>query len=258
MARTGFPTMRIALCQIGTSTDLIDDNVAGIERCLETEADMYVFPEMFLTGYFSKEKDDGALRSALDRLLAIASERRICIVAGGPEYTANGTYDSAYVISDSVRTYRKIHLPNFPPFTEKERFIPGSAPFTFDFNGIRFGLCICYDVFFPELLKSCTVDGSTVNIVISASPVSSRPAFERVLPARALENTSYLVFVNNIGTYDGMEFFAGSRVLNPDGSTLKTSEEEGVIVFDYDPEAVEDARRKRPVIADTVSEIKWK
>ena len=44
--------MRIALCQIGTSTDLIDDNVAGIERCLETEADMYVFPEMFLTGYF--------------------------------------------------------------------------------------------------------------------------------------------------------------------------------------------------------------
>ena len=249
--------MRIALCQVRTSTGRVDENLARIGECLKTDADMYVFPEMFLTGYFSDGDHDEEMHRALDRLKDIASERGICIVAGGPEHRADGTYDAGYVISDSVRTYRKVHLPNFPPFTEKERFIPGSTPFTFDFKGVRFGLCVCYDIFFPEQLKSCTMEGSTVNIVISASPVTSRPAFERVLPARALENTSYLVFVNNIGTYEGMEFFAGSRVLSPDGSTLVTVEGESVSTFDYDPEAVEDARRKRPVIADTVSGITW-
>lgn len=249
--------MRIALCQVRTSTGHISDNLARIEDCLRTEADIYVFPEMYLTGYFSREKDMDILRSALDRLVSITSEHGICIVTGGPEFRADGTYNAGYVISDTVRTYRKIHLPNFPPFTEKERFIPGSVPFTFDFKGIRFGLCICYDIFFPEQLKSCTVDGSTVNIVISASPVTSMQAFERVLPARALENTSYLVFVNNIGTYEGMEFFAGSRVIAPDGSTLMASDVEGVSVFEYSQDAVDDARRKRPVIADTVSGITW-
>ena len=101
------------------------------------------------------------------------------------------------------------------------------------------------------------LDGSTVNIVISASPVTSKVAFERVFDARALENTAYLVFVNNKGTYDGMVFFGGSRVMNPDGSQAIVSDVEGTTVFYYDPDAVEKARKNRPVIADTVSKIEW-
>ncbi len=249
--------MRIALCQIATSTDSVDENVSKIMKCLNCNAEVYVFPEMFLTGYFSKKDDPEGMRNALDRLLAITKDEGICIVVGGPEYTEEGTFNSAYVISDTVRTYRKIHLPSFPPFAEKERFKSGRSPFTFDFKGVRFGLCTCYDVFFPEQLKSCTMDGSTVNIVISASPITSRQAFERILPARALENTSYLVFVNNIGTYDGMEFFAGSRVINPDGSQAIISEVEGVTVFFHDGEVVNRARKARPVIDDTVSDFTW-
>ena len=249
--------MRIALCQVRTSTDGLKENISTVRKCLETEADVYVFPEMFLTGYFCKDDHSKELKDTLEELRSIASERGICIVAGGPEYRADGTYNAGYVITDEVKTYRKIHLPSFPPFAEKGRFIPGSVPFVFGFKGVKFGLCICYDLFFPEQLKSCAIDGSTVNLVISASPVTSREAFERVLPARALENTSYLVFVNNIGTYNGMEFFAGSRAIGPDGALQYATEDEGVTVFDYDPEYVDRVRRNRPVIADTVSGITW-
>ena len=249
--------MRIALCQIGCVTDDIDANVSTILKGLNADAEVYVFPEMFLTGYFSKKDDPEGLKEGLDRLLAITKDEHLCIVVGGPEYTSDGVYDAAYVISDSIRTYRKIHLPNFPPFDEKERFVPGSSPMVFEFKGVKFGVCICYDIFFPELLKSCSMDGSTVNIVISASPVTSKVAFERVFDARALENTAYLVFVNNKGTYDGMEFFGGSRVMNPDGSQAIVSDVEGTTVFYYDPDAVAKARKNRPVIADTVSKIEW-
>lgn len=243
--------MRIAVCQIRASDDP-GKNAISVKGCLSEKADMYVFPEMFLTGYTFPGNDKTNLTSILEELRTIAAERDVCIVVGGPEVSDDGMYNSAYVITDRIQTYRKVHLPSFPPFSEKERFVPGKDTFTFDFKGIRFGLCICYDIFFPEQLKACTMDGSTVNIVISASPVTSRTAFERVFTARALENTSYLVFCNNIGGIGGTEFFGGSRALSPDGSLLKESYEEGTVVFDYDPDAVETARRNRPVIGDTV------
>lgn len=249
--------MRMALCQIRTVTDDVEANMASILRCMDTPADVYIFPEMFLTGYFTRIHQKEAVEKAVERLRAIASEKGVCIVTGGPEYDGSSTYNCAYVITDEVRTYRKIHLPNFQPFDEKERFTPGTEPMTFRFGDFVFGLSICYDMFFPDLIKSCTMSGADVNICISASPVTSRKAFEHVLPARPVENTTYLVFVNNTGTYDGMTFFGGSRTLAPAGDTIVQSEEEGVILAEIDHSVLESARRNRPVIDDTVSEITW-
>ncbi len=249
--------MRIALCQIPTETDNIPKNLNNIIKCLGNKAEVYVFPEMFLTGYFSKKDDPEGVRDAVEKLRVLAAENDICIVVGGPEYTPEGKYNAAYVITDTVRTYRKIHLPSFGPFTEKGRFIPGKEPMTFEFKDMKFGLCICYDAFFPEQIKASAVEGSEVNIVISASPVTSREAFECILPARALENNGYVVFVNNIGTYDGMEFFAGSRAIEPDLNQILLSETEGVAIMYFDPREIEDARKTRPCVADTVGKYDW-
>ncbi|MGN1045007.1 MAG: carbon-nitrogen hydrolase family protein, partial [Candidatus Methanomethylophilaceae archaeon] len=162
----------------------------------------------------------------------------------------------AYVFTpEGTFGYRKIHLPGFGSFAEDRIFTPGKEITSFGFRGHRFGLSICYDIFFPEILKTCSHSmGTDVNICISASPVASQPFFERILPARALENTSYLLFVNNIGTIGDFEFFGGTRALAPDGDLIRMSFEECVKIVEISPDVVESIRKGRPVLKDTVFE----
>ena len=249
--------MRIALCQIPTVTGDVDSNLQSIIDCIDGSADMYVFPEMYLTGYMCQTPDIGAVEKALGSLLDIASNEGICIVVGGPAVERGRKYNCAYVITDSIRAYRKIHLPDFGVFSERSRFSPGSEPFVFDFMGKRFGVTVCYDIFFPELMKCNALKGADVNICISASPTTSRTAFERVVAARAVEDTTYIAFVNNIGTYDGMTFFGGSRAIGPTGETICMSEEPGIMGFDVKDAELEQARLGRPTLKDTVAEVCW-
>ena len=114
-------------------------------------------------------------------------------------------------------------------------------------------LAVGMAVFFPELMKHCALKGGAdVNICISASPVTSRIAFERVLPARAVENTAYVAFVNNIGPMGGLEFFGGSRLLAPNGDELCGSDKPEIVTFTLDKNMLEKAREMRPVLKDSV------
>lgn len=249
--------MRIALCQYEAAPDDISTNLQTVFEAMEADADMFVFPEMFLTGYASCDSDPDSMDFAIQSLCSATEETGKCVIVGGPEFSDGGTYNSAYAIRGSMDSYRKIHLPDFGPFGERSRFSPGSGPMMFDYGGFRFGLCICYDIFFPELVKTCSVGGADAIICISASPTTSKTAFESVLPARPVENTAYLVFVNNTGSAGDLTFFGGSRMVRPDGSAESIQKDEGMLIVEIDKETIEKARRDRPVLADTVSRIEW-
>lgn len=243
--------MRVAVCQLRTVPEDVRGNAdAAVRAIVDADADLVVFPEMFLTGYACPDADGAS--EALERICDAASASGAVAVVGAPMMEEGRLFNCAVACSDSMTVYRKIHLPSFGPFSEGDVFSPGSEPAVFRCGGMRVGLSVCYDIFFPELTKACSMAGADINVCISASPVSSRPFFERVLPARALECTSYLVFANNIGEQGGMEFFGGSRVLSPLGETIVQSEEEGIIVSDIDAEMLSEARLGRPVLKDTV------
>lgn len=250
--------MRMVLCQRHTVENDVRENTDTILNDISAiEADMYVFPELFLTGYFfDRERIEPDLKDAFDRLVSVSKEKDITVIFGAPEFQGNRTYNCAYIIkSGNVIAYRKIHLPNFPPFDEKERFTPGSGPIVFEHKGFRFGISICYDLFFPELMKVCSLNGmADVNICISASPVTSRTAFERILPARAVENTTYVAYVNNIGPMGGLEFFGGTRLLAPNGDCIAEMSEPGIVTMELDRNCIENARKMRPVLKDSVFE----
>ena len=243
--------MRVAVCQLRPVPGDVRWNADAVVRAIGcADADLVVFPEMFLTGYARPDADGAS--EALERICDAASASGAVAVVGAPMMEGGRLFNCAVACSDSMTVYRKIHLPSFGPFSEGDVFSPGSEPAVFRCGGMRVGLSVCYDIFFPELTKACSMSGADVNVCISASPVSSRPFFERVLPARALECTSYLVFANNIGDQGGMEFFGGSRVLSPLGETIAQSEEEGIIVSDIDADTLSEARLGRPVLKDTV------
>ena len=247
--------MKVALCQLLSEAGSVGKNTKAVIEALNSDdADFFVFPEMFLTDYsfrdFGSVKDD--MEDALKRILSVTTEKGCTAIVGGPRYSDDGVYNTAYVISDKVAWYDKINLPNFSPFSERESFLSGTRPYMFEKDGFTFGVIICYDIFFPELTKMYAMNGADAVICISASPVTSKVPFERVIPARAVESTVYMIFVNNIGMRGKMEFFGKSRCLTPTGDIS--------VILDHDPavrtveltkDDIQFARSQRPTLADT-------
>ena len=247
--------MKVALCQLLSEPGAVEKNTDLVIDALNSEdADLFIFPEMFLTDYsfkdFSSVKDE--ISEALERILEVTRKKGCTAVVGGPRYTEDGVMNAAYIISDKISWYDKINLPNFGVFSERSLFMNGSEPKMFECGGFRFGVIVCYDIFFPELTKMYAMNGADAVICISASPTTSKVPFERVIPARAVESTVYMLFVNNIGMRGKMEFFGKSRCLTPTGDVS--------IILDHDPairsveltkEDIEFARIQRPTIADT-------
>jgi predicted amidohydrolase len=139
----------------------------------------------------------------------------------------------------------------------ENRFEAGKSPILAEFGGMKFGLSICYDIFFPEIYRSYAAAGADVNICISASADASRKYLERVLPARSLENVIYTVFVNNISS--GLpKFYGGSRLLGPLGDTLAESGGgEDVLCVFVDRDVVGNARKERRHLEDLRKDIRW-
>ncbi len=257
--------LRVALAQLEPVPAAIENNVAKVREVVENhQADLYIFPEMFLVGYTSRDLlyklSQPVSSSAIDALRLIAREHRVGIVIGFPEKTDYGfSYNSLLAINErgEVYVYRKRHLPTFSVFDEARWFRAYRGRVEpWSFRGIKIGFGICYDVFFPEIFKAQVVQGAKMLIAISASPDSSVPLFHTLIRARALENTAFFIWVNMVGFFEGLGFGGGSMVVDPLGNVvekLKLFEEE-VRVVDIDLSLVDRARIVRPVIRDSIIE----
>ena len=217
----------------------------GNLKTIETQAtvarkknlDIAVFPELHLTGYTMRDEvynlAEPVPGPSTDKAEKIAQENGVHIVFGLPEESSvkGVLHNTAVLIGPKgiVGKYRKIHLPTHTVFEEKRYYRPGhEAPvFTTPFGMI--GLNICYDLYFPELTRLQALQGAQLIISISASPSLRRRFFEGFCLSRAMENAVYLAYVNRVGVEDGLQFWGGSRVISPSGSTLvqlKYDEEE--------------------------------
>ncbi|MDR0523133.1 MAG: carbon-nitrogen hydrolase family protein [Candidatus Methanoplasma sp.] len=245
--------LRIAVCQAAAVRGDVGANLCRASSIVsQTRADMYVFPEMFLAGYgadCSGLRDD--VEAALNRLRSICLETGSAILIGGPCHLPGGIRNSLYFLSPSAEErYDKMHLANFGVYSEGG-FAAGGEPVAVDFGGMRFGLSICYDLFFPELYRRYASLGADANVCISASASPSRKYLERALPARSLENVAYTVFVNNAPNGGDVDFYGGSRLVGPLGDTLAEAGGGDEVVCVYvDGEVVSRARSERRHLSD--------
>ena len=247
--------MKVALCQLLSEPGSVERNAKLVIDALNSEnADLFIFPEMFLTDYSFKDFDSvkEKVSEALNVILEVTKKKGCTAVVGGPRYVDDGVMNTAYILSDKVTWYDKINLPNFGVFSERSIFRNGSEPKIFECKGFRFGVIVCYDIFFPELTKMYAMNGADAVVCISASPMTSRVAFERVIPARSVESTVYMLFVNNIGMRGKMEFFGKSRCLTPTGDiSVIMDHDSGIRTVELTKDDIEFARSQRPTIADT-------
>ena len=118
---------------------------------------------------------------------------------------------------------------------------------------MKFGLTICYDLFFPELYRIYALRGADAIINISASPSATQSFFEKLLVARAIENTTFIIYCNLVGTELNMVFWGGNQLIGPRGNIQTRGEDfkDCVVTGELDAKEIEVARTFRRTIRDT-------
>ncbi len=237
-------------------------NLKKLEKAAaKSEADLLMAGEMYLTGYMVRDAfarlaepmDGPSVKTAL----RIAKEYGTHLVFGMPERELGSKrlYNTSVLVTPDgrVASYRKIYPANFGPFEEGLYFGRGDGLTLVDTELGKIGLLICYDSFFPELSKAYALRGADLLAIISAAPATSKPFFDKVLPARAIENAMYVLYANLVGTELNMVFQGGSQAIGPRGEELGRAEDfrEDSVETTIDVRDVKTARTFRPTLRDT-------
>jgi predicted amidohydrolase len=263
--------MRVALAELAPRPGNVRANLDRLSAVVRAAgSDVVAFPELFLTGYHVGDR----LRSlavrpgdgTVEELGRLARESSSTIVVGAPAALAErpGEVENVALVVDRAGTAQrasKRYLPTFGPFEEGIVFTPASRAAAVDAGGARLGVEICYDVFFPEVSRELAVGGADVLLNVSASPVTSRRLFEKLLPARAVENGLPVLYVNRVGVEDGLVFGGGSGAWDARGEPLPLAPvevpglapEERVVAVELDLRDALRWRPFRPVLRDVTS-----
>lgn len=227
-------SLRIALAQITQSVgDLRANGDAMLEwrakaAAMPGGADLIVYPELQLIGY---PPEDLVLKPALieragDELLRLAKATD----DGGPAMLvgtvvqAHGVLFNVVALLDggTIKAVRqKRELPNYGTFDEKRLFAPGPLPEPVDFRGVKLGLPICEDVWFPHVCAHLAERGAEILITPNGSPYEIGKDERRihgVCAARAKETELPIVYLNRVGGQDELVFDGASFVLDADGA----------------------------------------
>lgn len=259
--------MKISLVSMRPAIADKKTNIETMKKHIQSlQSDLIVFGEMNLTGYRCKdelrnlaEPIDGP---SIKTISTLAHKEDKHVIFGMPlldEHRRGLIYNSAILVhpNEKVDIYKKCFLPTFGPFKEKLYFDEGESFPVFNTSIGTIGIHICYELFFPEIAKAYSLQGADIIICISASPSVTRMYFETLLPARAIENTSFFIYTNIVGPQEDLIFWGGSQIYSPFGVLLKKAPyfEESTISCDINLSMVAQARANRPVIRDIKPEV---
>jgi N-carbamoylputrescine amidase len=237
---------KVALVVHNAPVGDLEGNLATTRRWTRRAADagarLVCFPELSLTGYCHGQavQDlaqplDGPLAEAMRSLSA---QTGVVVLAGLIERDAAGHLYASHLVvrpGGEIEAYRKLHLA--PP--ERKRYTPGSEVPLFTAAGITFGIQLCYDAHFPQLSTHMARHGAEVIFVPHASPRFSpgekHRSWMRHLPARAFDNSVFLLACNQVGENgSGLAFAGNAVVIDPSGWARQTwlEGEAGMLVTD--------------------------
>jgi predicted amidohydrolase len=259
--------MKLALISARPTIANKTKNIQTMENYIKkTKADFCIFGEYFLSGDRCKDEFRDLAEPlngpSIQYLKKISKNKQCYIIFGMPikDDKVDGLIYNASVLihpNGTVNAYKKWFLPTAGPFEEKIFFDQGEELPIFSTTFGKIGLLICYDLNFPEIAKALTLQGAELLICISASPSITQRYFEILLPARALENTVFVAFVNLAGNQEDLIYWAGSQVYDPLGNLIIKAPyfKESIITCDIHLKQLEVARARRPVLRDIRPEI---
>jgi len=246
--------LRVAAAQAEPNPGDIAGNAAVAARLAARAAGegarLVVLPEMFLTGYHvpalradpvgthlavDETTRIGDIR--LDPLRAVARDQKVVVVVSAAVRHADARRTNSALVIDRrggvLSAYDKQHLWG----EEVDLFSPGTEGATLAVDGWWLGLGICYDASFPEHGRAAADDGAYGYLCPIGYQEGSQHRRDLHGAARALDNTMYVVFANQVGGASPARFNGGSAIYEPEGRPLRRAPDFGehIILADFDP-----------------------
>ncbi len=228
MSQTPATQLKIALAQANPVVGDLDGNIAKLRamRAKAADADLVVFPELFVTGY---PPEDLVLKPAFQAAARLRVETLAAELGPGPAvltgtvWPEGGKAYNAVALLDGgkVAAVRfKADLPNYGVFDEKRVFAPGPMPGPISFRGVRLGVPICEDIWGADVTECLAECGAEILITPNGSPFDwTKPDVRmNIAVARVIETGLPLAYLNQVGGQDELVFDGASFVLNGDRS----------------------------------------
>ncbi len=265
--------MKLRLLQLKVTEDK-PENLKKVENfCRKEETgefDFLVLPEMFNCPYEEKRFEEFAeeIPGPTTELLSdIARDSETYIVGGSiPEKAEEGIYNTSVVIGpggDIIGKHRKVHLfrvdyPGKIRFDEAKYLKAGDERTVVETDFGKVGVAICYDLRFPELLRSMTQAGSKIIFIPAAFNTTTGPAhWKPVLRTRAIDNQVFVVAASPARNRDSSyRAYGHSLIVDPWGEVLaEAGEAEATLDIEIDPGKVEEIRKRLPLLESLRPEI---
>lgn len=260
--------MRLAVGQLEPQVGKTDENLVQIRRILdcaeEAKVDVLVLPELCNSGYvfLNEAEASNAAEPIPDGKTCIElrewSKKDRLVVSGICEKTDDGLYNSAVAFGNGkyITTYRKIHLF----MNEQDWFLQGMVePPVFEFKKSRFGIMICFDWLFPEIIRILALKKAQV-ILHPANLVL--PYCQDAMVTRSIENRVFTATANRVGKERRTTFSGASQITDTKGTRLiqMTSTETGVRWADIDPTMADNKAitDRNDVLGDRKPDLYWR
>lgn len=264
--------LKLGLAQItpklGNVEANLDLHLQAIEEASENGVELLIFPELSLTGYRLR---DLAFSVALkptykDPVFArlLDASRSLDLVVGFVEadrrqkFFISGAYLSG---GEVIYVHRKVYLPTYGMFDEGRYFAWGDAVRAFDTRFGRVGILICEDFWHVSTPYLLWLDGADLLILTSASPgrgvateqkIGSAKWVEHINQAYASMFTNFVIHTNRTGFEDGVNFWGGSTVFDPEGNKIAQGPyyEEALVTAKIDLNQLRRTRIRLPLLRD--------
>jgi predicted amidohydrolase len=241
-------------------------HVASLEQARGAGADLVVFPELSLTGYFLRDMvPDVALAAdapEIGQLLAAAGQ--MAVAAGFVEETPQHRFYNAALFAEEGQVrhiHRKVFLPTYGLFDEQRYFAEGERLRAFDSARFgRVGVLICEDFWHISAVAVMQAEEVDLLVVMSNSPgrgvegreLATAETYDLLTRTYAQTLGAAVVFVNRVGFEDGLCFWGGSKVVGPDGRTIGQAPQfdEALLTVEFDPAELRRERIATPLARD--------
>jgi predicted amidohydrolase len=264
--------LTLSLAQINTRLGDVPANLekhlALVKEARTSGADLLIFPELSLTGYVLQDlASTVAHRPAPDdpifRPLLEASRHLDLVVGFVDEDIRSRFYIAAAYLSQGqvVHVHHKVYLPTYGLFDEGRFFALGDHVRAFDTRFGRVGMLICEDFWHASPPYLLWLDGADLFLFTSASPgrgISTQPQLEsarwveHINRAYASLFTSFVAHTNRVGYEDGLNFWGGATVFDPNGDLVAKGpyQEEGLTLAEIDLNQLHRTRARLPLLRD--------
>src|SRR3989304_2631492 len=265
-------TLTLALAQIKTTLGDVqanlDKHLAYVEQAAQQGVQLLCFPELSLTGYVLQDlvptvahrasADDPVFTQLLD-----ASHRLDLTVGFVDEDTRHRFFIAAAYLSKGqvLHVHHKVYLPTYGMFDEGRFFAWGDSIRAFDTQWGRVGMLICEDFWHASPPYLLWLRGAGILLMHSASPGRGLDDREQLGSARWVEHvnqayaslfTNFIAHTNKAGFEDGLNFWGGSTVFDPNGELVAHGPyfDDALTVTTIDLNQLHRTRARLPILRD--------